>query len=108
MNETIDITIFRITGKQFLFDVPEQWCEECDLTINLVKKVLAELGVGKGDTRVRLTVKPFVEFALQALSRGGWHPPVLVINGQIFSQGIVPNREHLKVHLQNLLTVRKN
>jgi hypothetical protein len=103
----IDITIYRITGQQFLVTVPSAWCEECDLTINMVKKVLAELGIGKGDKRVRVTIKPFVEFAVQSLSKGGWHPPVLLINGQIFSQGVVPEREKLAHHLETLLSKEK-
>lgn len=103
--KAIDITIYRISGQQLFFNVPNEWCEECDLTINLTKKVLAELGVGKGDTRVRLIVKPWVNFAVQALSKGGWHAPVLMINGEIFSQGVVPNRAQLTEKLRQLLAV---
>jgi hypothetical protein len=99
----MEIMIYRITGQQWLVNVPEAWCEECDLTINLVKKVLAELGVGKGDKRVRLVVKPYAEFAFQALAKGGWHPPVLVIDGKIFSQGIVPDKAKLTRQLESLL-----
>jgi len=105
MAKPVDIVIYRITGKQFFFDVPHEWCEECELTVGLTKNVLRELDVVANDPRVRLTVKPWIEFALQALSKGGWHAPVLMINGAIFSQGIVPNKAKLKARLAKELNL---
>ncbi len=100
----IEILIYRITGKQFFFNVPDAMCEECELTVGLTKKVLLELGVGKGDTRVNLTVKPWWEHSVEALSKGGWHAPVLMIDGKIFSQGVVPNKPKLKEYLEEKLS----
>jgi hypothetical protein len=100
----IEIIIYRITGKQFFFNVADAMCEECELTVGLTKKVLLELGVGKGDARVTLTVKPWVEYSVEALRKGGWHAPVLLIDGKIFSQGIVPNKPKLKEYLEEKLS----
>jgi hypothetical protein len=105
MAKPVNIVIYRITGKQFFFDVPHEWCEECELTVGLTKNVLRELGVGANDPRVRLTVKPWIQFSLQALSKGGWHAPVLLINDVIFTQGIVPNKAKLKAKLAKELNI---
>ncbi len=105
MSKPLEITIYRITGKQFFFDVPHELCEECELTVGLTKKVLLELGIGKGDQRVTLVVKPWIEYSLEALAKGGWHAPVLMINGKIFSQGVVPNKAELKERLARELNL---
>ena len=94
----IEITIYRITGKQFFMNVPDRLCEECELTVRQVKTVLRELGL-EGDKRVKLVIKPWVENMGEALALGGWHAPVLVINRKIFSQGIVPKQPQLNAYL---------
>ncbi|MEI6042789.1 MAG: hypothetical protein WCS37_00235 [Chloroflexota bacterium] len=98
----IEIVIYRITGKQLFFSVPDELCEECELTVRQVKIVLRELGV-EGDPRIKLIVKPWFEYMSEALALGGWHTPVLLINRRIFSQGIVPERPLLKAYLEREL-----
>lgn len=88
----VHILIYKITGNQLFFKVPESVCEECDLTVNLAKKVLNEIG----NKKITLDVKPWMNKAISSLLKGGWHPPVLLINGKIFSQGIVPDGQKLK------------
>ena len=99
MAKPIEIKIYRITGKQFFFDVPHEMCEECELTVGLTKSVLHELGLAEKDPTVKLIVKPWIEYSLEALAKGGWHAPVLMIDGKIFTQGIVPNKAKLKERL---------
>ncbi len=72
------------------------------MTVRQVKVVLREMGL-EGDKRVKLTVKPWWEFLGEALTQGGWHAPVLVINRKIFTQGVVPERAKLKSYLEKLL-----
>jgi hypothetical protein len=100
--EKIEIVIYRFTGRQLFFEVPQKWCEECDMTIGLTRSVLRELEL-ENDNRVRLVIKPWMVNAIEALASGGWHPPVLLINGQVFSQGVVPDRQRLKTLLTRLL-----
>lgn len=101
----VEITVYRISGKQFFFSLPNAVCEECELTVRQVKSVLRELGL-EGDPRIKLTVKPWVEYMDEALAKGGWHPPVLMVNRQIFSQGVVPERAKLKLYLQRVMVAR--
>ena len=100
----VEIVVYRFTGRQFFFEVPQKWCEECDLTIRLVREVLRELDL-EHDRRVRLTIKPWMANVLESLASGGWHPPVVTINDQTFSQGVVPDRAKLKNLLRRLLSL---
>ncbi len=100
----VEIVIYRITGRQFFFNVPQKWCEECDLTIALTRSVLKELDL-ENSSQVRLVIKPWLAFALESLAVGGWHAPVLTINERVFSQGVVPDRARLKAVLSRLLKV---
>ena len=102
--EKLEITIYRFTGQQLFFEVPKEWCEECDMTIGLTRSVLRELGL-ENDPRVRLVIKPWFANALKALTSGGWHPPIMLINDAVFSQGVVPNRQRLKRVLTRLLNL---
>lgn len=89
---SVHILIYKITGKQLFFKVPDSVCEECDLTVNLAKKILDEIG----NKEVTLEVKPWMNNVVSSLLSGGWHPPILLVNGKVFSQGIVPDGRKLK------------
>ena len=85
------ITVYPITGRQLFFRVPRSWCEQCDLTIDLVRSVVDDLD---GDYEVR--VKPWFNHLFDALRSGGWHAPVVTIDGRVFSQGVVPDADELR------------
>ena len=84
------VTIYPIAGRQLFFRVPDSWCEECDRTVQLVNRVASELG------NVEVRIKPWFNHLFDALRRGGWHAPVVTIDGKIFTQGIVPDETELR------------
>ena len=90
------ITLFPIAGKQFFFNIPNSWCEECDLTHKLIEKIATDFKY------VEVEVKPWLENLPGVLIHGGWHPPVVLVNGKLFSQGVVPKERILRNHLNNL------
>ena len=97
----LDILIYRFTGKHTFFTIPSSWCEECDLTINLVRRTVREMGI---EDRVHIRVRPWLENAIDSVFRGGWHAPVVYINGRLFTQGIVPPRKQLEARLTRELS----
>ena len=99
----ISVTIYPIAGRQLFFRVPESFCQECDLTIRTVERVIEELGHPSG---VQIEVKPWLNYLPQALLRGGWHPPVVTISGKRFSQGVVPDAKTLQEVIVQLLKDR--
>ncbi len=84
------VTVYPMTGRQLFINVPHAICEECDLTVRLVQRVASDLP----DVEVR--IKPWFNHLFDALRRGGWHPPVVTINGKITTQGVVPDEEGLR------------
>ncbi|MGE3961753.1 MAG: glutaredoxin family protein [Dehalococcoidia bacterium] len=84
------VTVYPITGRQLFFRVPESWCRECDLTIRAVEHAI------EGRQDVVLRIKPWWNHLFDALRRGGWHAPVVTINGKVFSQGVVPELQQLR------------
>lgn len=92
-----EVTVYPMTGRQLFFTVPHSVCEECDLTVRLVQRVAAE------SPGVQVRVRPWFRHGLKALLRGGWHPPIVTIDGRVFSQGIVPDEERLRSALGSAL-----
>ena len=89
-----DVVVYYITGKQLgPLSVPQSWCEECDLAVRAVQQALAEVDPSR---RLTFVAKPWLRHAIPALLSGGWHPPVALIEGEVFSQGIVPDAEALR------------
>jgi len=88
----IEIIIYKMTGKQLFFDVPEKVCEECDLSVAQVKSVAKKIN----NNKINVEVKQWFNHLPKVLLKGGWHPPVVMVNGKVFSQGIVPDAEKLK------------
>jgi hypothetical protein len=88
-----DVIVYYISGRQLgPLSVPKSWCEECDLTLRAVEIALTE---ADPQGQLQFAAKPWLAHALPALLCGGWHPPVVLIDGKIFSQGIVPARTPL-------------
>jgi hypothetical protein len=96
----VRLTIYKVTGNQLFFKVPPRVCEECDILVNVTTRVVNEIN----DNRVTVEVKPWLSSLRSSLKRGGWHPPVLLINGQLFSQGTVPNAKDLEQEIIQELT----
>ena len=84
------VTVYPMTGRQLFFNVPHAVCEECDLTVRLVQRVALDF------PHVEVRVKPWFNHIFDALRRGGWHPPVVTIDGRVTTQGVVPDEDILR------------
>ncbi|MGE0059856.1 MAG: hypothetical protein AB7T32_17890 [Dehalococcoidia bacterium] len=99
-----DVVVYFITGHQLgPINVPDSWCEECDLTVRKVEAVLSQVDP---DSVLTFAAKPWLRNAIAALGKKGWHPPVVLIDGEVFTQGIVPDREELRAALTGALIRR--
>ncbi len=88
------VTVYPMTGRQLFITVPHAICEECDLTVRLVQRVASDL------PHVEVRIKPWFNNLFDALRRGGWHPPVVTIDGKVSTQGIVPDEATLRRALE--------
>ena len=94
----VQITIYRFSGKQGLFTIPKDWCPECDLLVDMVQDVVKELGM---EEKVDLKIRPWFPWMWFVFLRYfAWHAPILVINGKLISQGIVPERQRVAGELK--------
>ena len=84
------VTVYPMTGRQLFFNVPHAICQECDLTVRLVNRVASDL------PHVEVRIKPWFNHLFDALRRGGWHPPVVTIDGKVSTQGVVPDEDELR------------
>jgi hypothetical protein len=101
----LEIAIYPIAGKQLWFYVPDSFCRECDLTIRTVEKVVGDLD---DPSQVRVRVRPWLHHLPEGIRRGGWHPPVVSINGKLFSQGVVPDADALRQEMEKYFNTRNN
>lgn len=90
--QEVRVTLYRITGKQLFFKINSRYCRECDLTVSVVERALRELK----DVRAKLEVKPWLNYLAFSIFRGGYHPPVLLIENKMISQGVVPTGGQVK------------
>ena len=85
------VVVYRITGRQLFFYVADSYCKECDITVRRIIELSAKLP----DIHVKLIVKPWLDNIFRVLLKGGWHPPVVLVDGKRVSQGVVPNDDLL-------------
>lgn len=86
--QEIEIRLYRWAGKwgPFKVNIP---CGECTLTKDIIEDVLSDELDG---IPVKLVVKDWLSTWWEPLPKGGWHAPIVMVNGQVVSQGAALNR----------------
>lgn len=72
-------------GKNWPFPWPKTECAECSIE----KAILNDMkGREFKGMKIKIEVKPFFEFPtlLYSLLKGGYHPPILIVDGKKFHQ----------------------
>ena len=93
----VDLLLYRWGGKWGPFKVKIP-CGECTLTTDIVQDVLEnELKTA----RVKLTVRDWLSHMIKAFFQGARHAPVLMVNGEVLSQGVAINRGVLAEAVMN-------
>lgn len=88
---TVDITMYRWAGSKFGIKIRNE-CEECEVNTGILEDLKQKEFHGKP---VTVEVKPWLTHLWESLRCGGWHAPVIVVNGKLFSQGVVVDRDKL-------------
>jgi len=85
------VEIYVVTGKHGFLSIPESFCKECNLFYHS-----AEEAAEKSDKDVEIRVKSYWTRFLRPLLKGGYHAPVILVDGEMFSQGYdVPDVDEL-------------
>ncbi len=84
----VQVTIFRWAGKwgPWKVNIP---CGECALTLDVVKDCFENELKG---VPVALDVREWLTEWWKPLRRGGWHAPIVMVEGRVVSQGEALNR----------------
>ena len=78
----VEITVYIVTGYHGKLRIPESFCRECNLFVRAADQAAEQV-----DTEVSVTVRSWWTHVLGALRHGGYHPPVMVVDGQRLCQG---------------------
>ena len=99
----VTITMYRWARNKFGFSIKSE-CEECEINIGILEDLKQKEFAGK---LVEIEIKPWLTYLWDSLKSGGWHAPVIIVNGRIFSQGVVINRERFVKHVLSVLNEKK-
>ncbi len=88
MNNPVNITVFRWAGAWGPFKVKIP-CGECALTKDIIQDCIDSDLSG---IDVELDMRDWLTEWWKPLPKGGWHAPIVLVNGRIISQGAALNR----------------
>jgi hypothetical protein len=92
-----EIEIYVVSGLQGFLRIPESFCKECSMFYHAARQASEEV-----DEDVNISVRSYWSWFLKPLLKGGYHPPVILVNGSILSQGYdVPDKEDIKDFLED-------
>ena len=88
MSNRVSITVFRWAGAwgPFRVKIP---CGECALTLDIIQDTLSNELAG---IEVQLGIRDWLSEWWKPLVKGGWHAPIVMVNGSVISQGAALNR----------------
>ncbi len=86
--EPVNLTLYRWAGNWGPFSVKIS-CGECALTHDVIDDTLANELAG---IDVNVVVKDWLDVWWEPLPKGGWHAPIVMVDGKIVSQGVALNR----------------
>lgn len=101
----VTITDYKWEGKWLFFKIKTH-CNECDLSTAILKDMKNKEFKG---LPVEIIVKPWLDHWFEAWMKSGfraWHAPIIMVDGEVISQGILVPREKLARRVFELLGVK--
>ena len=88
MNKLVNITVFRWAGAwgPFKVNIP---CGECSLTKDIIQDCIDS---DLSEINVALEMRDWLSEWWKPLPKGGWHAPIVLVDGILVSQGAALNR----------------
>ncbi len=84
----VQLTLYRWAGSWGPFSVKIP-CGECSLTLDVIKDTLENELAG---VPVQLEIREWLSEWWRPLMAGGWHAPIVMVDGKVVSQGHALNR----------------
>lgn len=92
------IVVYRITGQQGPITIPDWVCRECDLTVASVLRACRTAGIPED----KVTIRPWLTSIGEVWRAGARQAPAVIVNGEVYSQKVVPDADKLAAHLQRI------
>ncbi len=88
VNTPVNITVFRWAGAwgPFKVNIP---CGECSLTKDIIQDCIDS---DLSEINVALEMRDWLSEWWKPLPKGGWHAPIVLVDGKLVSQGAALNR----------------
>ena len=94
--EKTKIDVYLWEGQKLGFKIKSE-CAEC----NMVVALLRDMEKKELKDKIDIEIKPWLDNIFPLLFKKAWHAPIVLTNGKVFSQGIVPNRQKLLEKINN-------
>ena len=92
-----EIEIYVVSGLQGFLRIPEGFCKECNMFYQAARQAADEV-----EEEIDISVRSYWTWFPKPLLKGGYHAPVIVVNGRLLSQGYdVPDKEEIKEILED-------
>ena len=98
----IKVTLYRWAGQWGPFKVKIP-CGECALTVDIIEDTMANELNG---VPVELDVREWLSEWWKPLRKGAWHAPIVLVEGEVVSEGEALNRGVLAEKVMNIATIR--
>lgn len=95
----VEIVVYVVTGRHGGLRIPESFCRECHRFVHA-----ADVAAERVDTDVDVRVVSWWTHLPFALGHGGYHPPVMVVDGTRLCQGYdVPTPDEVVAAIEEAL-----
>lgn len=95
----VQVRVYVVTGRHGWFTIPESFCRECHMFTRR-----ADAAAERIDQPVDVAVISWWTHFPWALLRGGYHPPVLTVDGEMLCQGHdVPTEDEVESAIRSAL-----
>ena len=97
--KSVQITMYVWAGSKFGIIIKTE-CKECEINRGILEDMKQKEFAEKP---VKIEINPWLTYIWDSLRHGGWHAPVILVNGKLFSQGVVIDRKKLVEQVEKLL-----
>lgn len=80
--DAVEITCYVVTGEHGGLTIPESFCRECHLFVRAAEQAAEQV-----DDDMEIHVRSWWTGFPVALLHGGYHPPVMLVDGEMVAQG---------------------
>lgn len=101
MSSKVKVELYRWAGSWGPFRITGE-CIECDFAVAAIREIVS----AHPDWPVEFEIKPWLDHMWEALRHGGWHAPVLIVDGRLVSQGRVPTDSEIETAIQSAIAER--